>query len=287
MRNEESRGRKKSRQRARLDNRLSTNQNPGHRTFRGTWLGLRKNWLKLGLGLSVGISIFIVLGHRPQASRSSLQASQNLGQVPHGSTTVQSPSVPQGATPSPPTPTPERDQAWKKFDEAFGPGLKPEFSPTGRLISVVSEKLRGSRLKFQNDDSVAVIAQTDKIIAAAGELLQIHPEWPLEKPEMRGSPYSSQVFYSEYHRGIPLVSVGSVKVELGAAGELVALYSDYTPPLQLTNSFQEDPQGRRSVIWVVNAREGRLAYESFAQGRQIITDAETGQILSTRDRRQF
>src|SRR5205823_3564645 len=122
----------------------------------------------------------------------------------------------------------------------------------------------------------------------------------------RGSSVSAQVYFSQTHEGLLIIPGGEVKVDLGPQGELLGLYSSYAMNVVIVNeirldseqakakviSFFQDPKleslyidGGARMIWV-QGHEGRYVYQFSVRGQEIIVDAQTGKILSSRNRRQ-
>jgi hypothetical protein len=197
---------------------------------------------------------------------------------------------------------------WREFQEKFGANLKPEFSPSKKLVSVQGQFGQGQFAagSFRSEDPKKAIARAREIISSAATLMGIDPKWPLENALARGSKISAQVFFNQTHEGIIVVPFGNVKVDLGAKGELIGLYSSYSTDIQIVNQVRMDSEeaqlkvveafqdpnntslhvdGGGKVIWV-HEHLGRYAYEFLAQGRQVVVDAQTGKILDMKDIRQ-
>jgi len=113
-----------------------------------------------------------------------------------------------------------------------------------------------------------------------------------------------------------LAPLGAVSMDFGSQGELLGLYSNYVRNLNVTNQIKIDvaqakllaqtsvhslmggeqkpfphTEGGKILAWVLSSAEpqsvGKFAYQFFIQGYQVIVDAETGEILFQRDKRQF
>jgi hypothetical protein len=205
--------------------------------------------------------------------------------------------------------SPHRDSEWAQFTEKFGSNLRAEFAENGQLVSVQGQIDSGNATVsgFRPQDPQKAIDRAQDIVAAAQKLLGVKNEWPLGKPVTQGSPISAQVFMTETYRGMRVAPVGSLKVDLGPQGELLALYSNYASEVRVTNeavlssaeaqikalSVVNSPQdtavrvdGGEKVVWVTG-NEGRIAYQFMVRGREVIVDAQTGKILHSRDKRQF
>jgi len=193
-----------------------------------------------------------------------------------------------------------RGSGWKYFNEKFGPHLKAEFSNDGRLVSIRGTLGGGhpADRKFRSENSQMAIERAQEILKEAGNLIGIRADWPLAREVARGNRISAQVFFTEMYQGVPLAPVGSVKVDLGSRGELLALDSDYVPQVDIRNEVLLSPEqaqkkagvpvqsNAEEVIWVTG-KEGYYAFQFLAQGYQVLVDAQTGRVLVKRDIRQF
>jgi hypothetical protein len=106
-----------------------------------------------------------------------------------------------------------------------------------------------------------------------------------------------------------VLPVGEVKIDLGPEGELVGFYSNYAADVTVVNQARLDSDearkraldavkltganpvlgsvdGGAQIVWVTG-REGRIAYQFGANGRQVVIDAETGEVLQNRNRRTY
>jgi hypothetical protein len=197
--------------------------------------------------------------------------------------------------------------AWESFRDHFGSDLKPQFGPSGQLISVQGVIGKGSKAdsSFRPQDPKKAIERAREILQAAQDLIGIDPEWPLESPAARGSLFSAQVFFNETHQGVVVSPAGTIKIDLGSQGELIGLYSNYAQNVSLANQvrldseeaqikaismFQNDQfssidvDGGGKIIWV-EGKEGRYAYQFSVNGYQVVIDAQNGNVLFRRDRR--
>jgi hypothetical protein len=168
---------------------------------------------------------------------------------------------------------------------------------------------------FDPNDPQKAIERAKEILAEAESLLGVQAHQPLSQPIAKTGAVSAQVFFREEVAGLPLSPSGNVTVDLGPQGELVGLHSDYVRDVKVENSPQLDresakqrallalsdteasnpgkPEGGAHIIWIaqrLNPGESTSARHAFAylyQGRQVVIDAQTGSILSRRDRREF
>lgn len=200
-------------------------------------------------------------------------------------------------------------QSWEKLLIDFGPNLYPQFTLTAQLISVRGspQNQKTSNGNFDPQNNFQAIKRAKEIISAASQLLGLHPSWPLEYVVSHGSSISAQVFLSESYEGMRVAPSGHIKVDLGPEGQLLALYSDYVSPEHVKkvanlstseaglkaltivtqmSGKQFQPSIGEKIIWVTG-NQGYLAYEYKIRGQVIVIDADTGRVLSSRDKRNF
>lgn len=198
---------------------------------------------------------------------------------------------------------------WQKFAEKFGSELEPQFDSKGRLISIRGVPGQGmtAARDFRTQDVRQVNLRGQEILHAAQDLLGINPELPLSPPIPQGGPVTAQVYFRETYRGLNLLPEGSLKLDLGPKGEILGLDSDYISELKVNSDFRLSSQeafvkalasvnrgqslsvpyveGNR-VVWVIQATQGQAAYRFFIQGREIVIDAGTGRVLSSKNQKQ-
>ena len=234
--------------------------------------------------------------------------------LPDTSRTPASVSAPQAKAPA------KRPADWENFKQRYGSELQASFLPSGRLASIQGSPARGKKgaSDFRSDDAKLVIARAQEILDAAHDLLGIKNDQPLESPVYRGNEFTAQVVYREAIRGIPLAPFGTVTIAMDSEGELTSLASDYLPELNIPN-LADPPQnmeaardraiasvgdssesvrtgGGGMIIWVGSRTPGqsdgevapaRLARDYFVQGREVIVDASSGEVIYKKDRRVF
>jgi hypothetical protein len=193
-------------------------------------------------------------------------------------------------------------KTWDDFIKTYGPDFIPEYAPSGRLISIRgnlgSNQNKGSP-DFRTQDGAMAISRAREIVEGVGDLLGVRPDWPLKNAVANGSPISAQVFLTQTYEGVPLAPVGGIKVDLGTHGELLGLYSDYASDVTVKNrsvltveearqkiGLQASTAPDQKIVWVTGS-DGFFAYQFMVHGRQVVVDAESGQILLNRDRRQY
>ena len=218
------------------------------------------------------------------------------------------------------------EQEWNQFTRRFGSELKPKFSANGQLVSIQGELNQSGqeRTDFRSNDVEKIKIRANEIVDAAHGLLKVNSAWPLKIAGVRGGPISAQAFFNQSFQGVPLLPVGNVKVDLGPKGEILALESDYASEIKIVNedqlsleqtrklamesvsqtadvkrkalpSGQGSPvvqgalgaQSERRVIWVADHDRAYHAHSFLISGREVIVDAQTGDVLLNKDRRQF
>ncbi|MFZ9595413.1 MAG: hypothetical protein ACO3A2_04980 [Bdellovibrionia bacterium] len=210
-------------------------------------------------------------------------------------------------------------QQWEQFTQRFGAHLVPRFSKQGVLVSIQGAPLpspldRSTRALqgFDPSDPKEVIQRSQEIQNALASLMGVDPEFPLMASEPHCGPMSAQVSFRQTYRGIPFYPDGSVRVDLGKHGEILSVESDYVlrprilgePQIQesvawtsawrashaqesVTNATRMEPQGVSQVISMINATEGHIAYRIFIEGREMMVDGISGEVLWSKDLRQF
>jgi hypothetical protein len=208
-------------------------------------------------------------------------------------------------------------RAWDEFRARFGTGLARQVSGEGYVTAVRGAPGKGVRAEddFKPTDEAAALSRAREVLAGAHELLELDPRLPLADTVTRTGPVSAQVYFRETWQGVPIEPSGGVLVDLGPQGELLGIDADYEHGLKVTGARrlgvgearaaaesaltdaiggQGPLAGGRAVVWVTHARRepgtpatGRPAYVYDAGGREVVVDAETGQVLESRDRRQF
>lgn len=213
----------------------------------------------------------------------------------------------------------DRNSSWQEFTRKFGPELKSKTLSDGRIVAIYGSRGKGVHADsdFDPEDSKKAVDRAKEIVLAATDLLALQPDWPLGFEVAKVSPASAHIFLNETYQGLLVRPVGSIKIDLGAKGELVSLYSDYAPYLKIVNAaianeVRLDVESAKikaleaiprklgeatpvvystnsepKVIWVTGRREGHIAYDFMVDGRQIVVDAQTGKILFQRNQRQF
>lgn len=213
-----------------------------------------------------------------------------------------------------PRPKEPQSDAWKVFRERFGTELEGEFLPDGRLVSARQRRgsPRGASTSTSSlSDPQRVIARAKEILHAAQPLLGVELDSSLGTPVSTINEFSAQVRFPQVHEGIPVFPEGGIRISFARDGALVALESSYVPQVVPKNSIQMGANEARErvlstiadrglnarkvgegspLVWIPTAGNGSgalHAYEFWAEGRQILVDAESGSVITLRDRRVF
>ncbi|MEO5971166.1 MAG: hypothetical protein ABIQ95_14655 [Bdellovibrionia bacterium] len=206
-------------------------------------------------------------------------------------------------------------EKWQVFTERFGPDLEPQFNADGQLVSIRGVPGQGVAATddFKTQDPQKVISRGQEILSAAHDLLGLTADLPLSNPIPRGGPLTAQLYFRETYRGLTVLPEGNLKIDLGLKGEILGLSSNYIPEIKVVSDVRLTSQDAFSkalssmdegklpsiamthgnsssegnkVVWVTQATQGHVAYQFFIRGHEIVIDAGTGEVLSSRDRRQ-
>ncbi|MCM2323205.1 MAG: hypothetical protein NDJ90_08070 [Oligoflexia bacterium] len=203
--------------------------------------------------------------------------------------------------------SPLRERAsWERFQERYGKALKGEFSREGRLLSVRGAPGGSAPPGYSADDPGQVIQRTKAVLGDAAELLGLESRSPVEVTASKVNGSSAQVYFQQTFDGLPVLPYGKVVVDLGPAGELVGIDSDYIPALTASTlgglAVEEAVRRARSalppelrerkieggqrILWVPEPGAAQPAFEFLIAGRQLVVDARDGRILFLKDRRE-
>ena len=208
------------------------------------------------------------------------------------------------------------ERAWNKFKDKYGGNLQPGYMNHG-LISTIQGSLESKPAsgRFNASDSQQAIARSKEVLGDVQDLIGYKITQPLTNPVYRGSDQYAEVSFQEQIQGIPIEPFGTITVSLGPEGELKSLYSTYVADINVPNidtaKLSQDtgraraiasvtdasPQSRASagtvVIWATppsspnGTPQGRAAYSYYVEGRQVVVDASSGEVIFRRDKRQF
>ena len=131
-----------------------------------------------------------------------------------------------------------RSNSVRAFRQKLGTSLELEFGPSGFLVSARQGPGMGKPAggKFRPEDRQAAVARAKEIIALLADILGIQADSALGVPFAQGTPASAQVYFEETHEGMKIAPGGTVTVDLGPSGELLALYSNYVRDVRTSNS---------------------------------------------------
>ena len=277
-------------------------------------------------GAVVGLRFWLSDGRPPvpsgQVSRQGIpSASPSLAQAPSIKPAIPKKRSP-SASPSPGSKSPvdhernkEPKEKWQEFTQKFGSDLEPQFNSDGQLISVRGMLGQGvaADTNFRTQDPQKITLRGQEIVSAAQELLGLRAELPLSNPIPQGGPVTAQLYFRETYHGLILLPEGTLKIDLGPKGEILGLDSDYLSKINIISDVRLTSQDafakalssmdrRKSfpisttpvmpsaegnkVVWVTQATQGHVAYQFFIQGREVIVDAGTGEVLSSKNRKQ-
>lgn len=193
--------------------------------------------------------------------------------------------------------------AWNGFKKRFGESLQAEFHPDGRAAFVKGAPRTGARgsSSYRSSEADQVKLRAEEVFANARELIGATSKNRFADPLIQPGRVSAQVFFQQIVDGVPLTPVGTVSITLGPEGELIRLDNAAVPNIPVVNERRltvdqaktaasdvfsgAAVEGGAAVAWSPTGTEARHAYEFYAKGRQIIVDAQTGQVISNRDRR--
>jgi len=147
------------------------------------------------------------------------------------------------------------------------------------------QKVKG----FRPSRSADLVARAREILNDARSLLRIPDDTQFGEPLVTPGDSTGQVTFQQTKGSVPIYPGGSVTVLMGPDGELRTLDSSIYPVVEVVNSISlPQPGSSRSILYVTEAEPKAVlhyAYEVMNKGTQIITDAQTGAVLSERDRR--
>lgn len=147
------------------------------------------------------------------------------------------------------------------------------------------QKVKGFRPSRLAD----LVARAREVLSDARALLRIPEDTQFAEPLVTPGDSTGQVTFQQTKGSVPIYPGGLVTVLLGPDGELRTLDSSIYPVVEVVNSMTlPQPGSSRSILYVTEAEPKavlRYAYETMNKGTQTITDAQTGAILSERDRR--
>jgi hypothetical protein len=196
----------------------------------------------------------------------------------------------------------------EKFRDQFGANLEFEFFRSGRLLAIHGGMGQGvfAQSDFRPDDVYQVRSRAKKILEVAETALGVQENWPLREIDFQGSKLTAHMTYHQTYQDLRVAPVGTVKIDLGPKGEVIALYSDYAPNVNVTNESKltaaqalekaKIPKKGESggtasatqaekVVWI-EGTQGKIAYQFYIEGEEIVIDAQSGEVILRRNRRR-
>jgi hypothetical protein len=200
----------------------------------------------------------------------------------------------QGAVPS--TKLPD----WNAVEKKYGEALTPNFDSNGKLTSIRGQAEPEKRGKTSFDPKVesSVRKRALEILEDLSELMGVDPK-TFTDIQMRTGEISAQIFFKQTVDGLPVLPVGNTSLVLGPSGEILEMSTDALGSIKIENSvsipveqakaYLGDPlaEGGRLVVWSDTSGAARKAYDFVSRGQQVVVDAQNGNILFKRDRRQY
>jgi hypothetical protein len=201
----------------------------------------------------------------------------------------------------------------------YGDQLKFEFA-YDTLLSSIENLSRVPQQRaaqpYDSNNPEYVSSRASEILEDLRAVFPLHQKLPLKSLTVQTGPGNAQVYYQQNYENIPIEPYGKVTLMLGPQGEFLALHSDYLPSLELRNQRsltdqqakvllmkygkdEKNPRDElelgslRQIIWITSlagngkAAQGLFAYEGSVQGRQIIVDSQSGELLLRKDRKKF
>ncbi len=190
---------------------------------------------------------------------------------------------------------------WKEFQRRYGESLSAVFGEGGCL-----ESIRGVGREGAGDAA----QRAAQMLKDLGSLICADDHWGFGPPKVLGNSVSAQVSFRQSLDGLLVYPRGTLSFDLGPHGELFSLYASPVKIDRIGNErilSSEQAQSRTlaaldgvrapvriegggPILWVARPDSNgetvaRHAYRYGAAGREVITDAETGAVISVRDLR--
>lgn len=195
-------------------------------------------------------------------------------------------------------------QSFENVKARYGADLQAMFSQDGRITQLrghARPDLKG-KTGFSTKDPALAKKAASELLQSARDALGITGRSPVGDPLVQTGDITAQVYFRQLYEGLVVLPHGTITVNLGPSGELLQLDSDYLPNVKVTNWASISPDqakmsipkyedgsgkimGGSLIVWATPGSEAKKAYEYFSDGRQIIIDAQNGQVITTRDRR--
>ncbi len=149
------------------------------------------------------------------------------------------------------------------------------------------QKVKSFRPSHEGD----LVMRAKEILADSRKLIGANDKTQFGDPITTPGVSSGQVVFPQTVSNVPLIPGGTVSLLIGPEGELRALDSSVYPDYTVQNSVTlSQPDSSRVVLYVAEAEPKAIlhyGFETIVRGVQTITDAQTGTVLYTRDRKVF
>lgn len=205
-------------------------------------------------------------------------------------------------------------ELWGVFQAGYGPFDENTFSPDLRLLRLRSDQSIAAGGGFQSGQRNSVLARGEEIVKNAQELLGLDSFRSLSLASIQTDEFSSQLEWIQTVQGLPIEPAGRLSLQLTQEGGLRGLYSSIIADYRISNQVSMSMVEARQLVFsslqfhlehpekvndlghlILFAKnfqqsstqvELRHAYRFWIEGREIIVDADNGQLLSEKDRRQ-
>lgn len=197
-------------------------------------------------------------------------------------------------------------KSWHDTQQKLGTRLNARFKGD-RLVEISGSLQDGQKVKGFDSKSKSSVTERAREVA---ELIAPYvgvPQAEWSNARIVTGPRSAQVYFEQSAGGLPLLPAGVVSMDFGPEGQLIQLATRLFPDVQilgeekiphtLAESIAREgvsegmPSiGGRRVLWVPHPdAAGKQtiayrAYEFFVGPRQVLVNATTGHVISSRDR---
>lgn len=184
-----------------------------------------------------------------------------------------------------------REAFLRKYGERLGIEVSGD-----RVIRLDGIAIRATELSsdqkskgFRPSHPGELVGRAREILNDARALLGVSENMEFGEPITTPGESTGQVIFPQSRGGTPIFPGGLVTILVGPEGDLRSLDSSIYPVTEIANSqLLPQPNASRSLLYVTEAEPKallRYVYETMNQGIQTLTDAQTGAVLFTRDRR--
>lgn len=197
-------------------------------------------------------------------------------------------------------------KSWHDTQQRLGKKLSARFEQ-GRLLEMSGTLDDGERAKgFDPSSKVSVVNRAREVARWIGPYVGV-PQDQWSSARVVTGTSSAQVYFEQSRDGLPLLPAGVVSMDFGPDGQLLSLTTRLFPDVQiqgeekiphtLAESIAREGSaanmpslGGRRVLWVphpdpsANQTLAYRAYEFFVGPKQILVNATTGHVISSRDR---